>query len=335
MEESRALFSLQLAITDRCNLSCRHCYRGERAPEDAPIDRWVPVLRDFQTFCQGLGMSGVVSFTGGEPLLCPEVGVLIRLARILGMHARMATNGTLLTLEKARELKKWGLQLLQISLDGADQESHERIRGEGSFAPAIEGARNAVAAGIAVNFKATLIPGFNLDSIPDFFQLTNREKISMVSFARLIPIGNGAELGERITPAQQLAWLEEVAKQSQASPFAKADLHEPTCDRCFPGMAADIPYLCGIGESYLAIDSDGVVYPCRRMPVPIGNIFETSFASIWRHPLLDSIRKLTFAGPCGKCEILPVCKGGCRAAAYAENGDPLASDPACWVKRDL
>lgn len=317
-------FSLQLSITDRCNLTCRHCYRAEEIA-DAPVERWFPVLQQFASFAKKQGRTGIVSFTGGEPLLVPEVGVLVRLTRVLGMHARMATNGTLLTLELAQELKQWGLQLLQVSLDGPDVSTHEAIRGEGAFQAAIEGLHNAQKAGLSVNARVTLIPGVNLDRIPDFFELANREGIPFLTFSRVIPIGSG-DAFEALAPEEQLAWMEQVATLSQASPFSKADLHEPTCDRCF---LEDRPYRCGIGESYLSIDADGTVYPCRRLPQSIGNIFEQSFAEIWRHPFLEAMRARRFGEPCGSCPILEECRGGCRAAAFA-TGDPFAADPACW-----
>lgn len=317
-------FSLQVSLTDRCNLACRHCYRAALR-EDAPIERWGKVLSSFKAFSEKLGLTGIVSFTGGEPLLCEELGVLVRLVRLLGMHARLATNGLLLDAERARSLKQWGLEMVQVSLDGARPETHDSIRGTGAFEKALKGLRNAKAAGLLVNIKATMLPNGNLSEVEDYFALANREGIPTVSFGRLIPIGEGAQF-RALTSQEHFSWIEAVARESQRSPFAKGDVHEPGCDRSYLPQ----PYLCGIGENYLAIDSDGTVYPCRRLPVKIGNCFEDSFEEIWKHPLLEGVRSLDFGGACGTCELKAACRGGCRAAAMAQGGNPLASDPSCW-----
>lgn len=76
---------------------------------------------------------------------------------------------------------------------------------------------------------------------------------------------------------------------------------------------------------------DGTVYPCRRLPIPLGNVLSDGIFKIWyKSDILWNIRrKNRMTSSCGTCEDLGLC-GGCRAAAYAESGDYLAEDPLCW-----
>jgi radical SAM protein with 4Fe4S-binding SPASM domain len=79
---------------------------------------------------------------------------------------------------------------------------------------------------------------------------------------------------------------------------------------------------------------NGDVLPCRRLPIKIGNLFETTLYDIWyMSPFLWEIRNPEkLKGKCNHCEYIPICRG-CRAVAYALQGDYLAGDPQCWKEK--
>ncbi|MCG2778337.1 MAG: SPASM domain-containing protein, partial [Desulfobacterales bacterium] len=81
----------------------------------------------------------------------------------------------------------------------------------------------------------------------------------------------------------------------------------------------------------LTIMHDGTIYPCRRLPTPIGNALTDSFFKVWyTSEVLWNVRNHNnIKGKCADCELIPVCRG-CRAMAYALTGDYLAEDPQCW-----
>jgi radical SAM protein with 4Fe4S-binding SPASM domain len=86
---------------------------------------------------------------------------------------------------------------------------------------------------------------------------------------------------------------------------------------------------CVIGRDGLCIMPEGSVFPCRRFPIPIGNLMNESLKEIWESSsLLDQLRKKeNLKGRCGKCEIED-CRG-CRSLALALTTDPFAEDPHC------
>ncbi|MBS3077037.1 SPASM domain-containing protein [Candidatus Pacearchaeota archaeon] len=87
---------------------------------------------------------------------------------------------------------------------------------------------------------------------------------------------------------------------------------------------------CSVGFTGLAVLSDGTVLPCRRLPIPIGNISEGIVKLVTESPVMQELRDLTRikqGGGC--CNHANYCRG-CRAVAYAVTGDYMAKDPMCF-----
>ena len=86
---------------------------------------------------------------------------------------------------------------------------------------------------------------------------------------------------------------------------------------------------CSIGYNNIAIESNGDIYPCRRLPIVIGNVYDNDLSQVWRALLLEQLRNRdNLTGKCGDCNYRWIC-GGCRGIAYAMHKDPLAEDPGC------
>jgi MoaA/NifB/PqqE/SkfB family radical SAM enzyme len=101
-----------LIPTRRCNLACAYCNEFDHHSTPVPaadLLRRVDLLADLGT--------GIVTFSGGEPLLHPDLDLLIERIRARGMIATLITNGYLLTRERIRQLNRAGLDHLQISID--------------------------------------------------------------------------------------------------------------------------------------------------------------------------------------------------------------------------
>jgi radical SAM protein with 4Fe4S-binding SPASM domain len=329
LQPEREIFHLQLSVTNACNLQCVHCYREETKAfrDELSVEEMITLFQDFKGFVDRLGMDGVITFGGGEPLLRRDLGLLSRVAHSQGLGVRVISNGVL-SARQAESLADWGIRLVQISLDGATAEVHDRVRGQGMFARTLEGIRHLVAAGITVNLKATLMKGFNDHQIPEFFALANAIEVPVLSFGRLIPIGAGAEL-TRMTPAEYRRIYDTISEEAMRSPQTRVEFREPGFDRSMAwGRKQD--FRSSEGNRHLAIDADGTVYSSRRMGVVIGNIRRSSLDELWAHPLLVTLREGAVKGKCRSCELYAVCKGGSRAAAFATTADPLAEDPDCW-----
>jgi MoaA/NifB/PqqE/SkfB family radical SAM enzyme len=140
--------------TRRCNLKCVHCYsQSENKAYEGELstDEGLAMLEDLARF----GVP-VTLFSGGEPLVRPDLLTLIERTVALGMRAVISTNGTLITEEKAARLKAFNLSYVGVSLDGL-RDVNDRFRGvSGAFEKALAGIRNCQKAGIKVGLRFTI-----------------------------------------------------------------------------------------------------------------------------------------------------------------------------------
>ena len=89
---------------------------------------------------------------------------------------------------------------------------------------------------------------------------------------------------------------------------------------------------CGVGEAHLTILADGTVLPCRRLPLPIGQVPQQSIRDIWLNSKrLNQLRDRKRYRKCAACAYADHCMG-CPAVAFGQAGDPFAADPQCWVE---
>jgi AdoMet-dependent heme synthase len=328
-------FFLQWNITDRCNLDCSHCYRDEPVAE-LGRDELLRVLDNFEAFLGEIDRRGRVMLSGGEPLASPYLFELAEACRRKALPVRVLSNGTLIDSEAARSLADVGVQSVQVSVEGPRAE-HDNVRGTGSFESAVDGMRALRAAGLEVTLAFTLTAD-NLSSLPRVARIA-RAHADRFHVARHVPIGRGTTHGARaLTPEElhrALNWLNRRRRMWKRSgpdipmrdPLWKALLaREAGCETCVSG--------CSIGYNGICVDADASVYPCRRLPVLLGNALQTPLGDVWKHPALERLRdRDSLEGRCGRCSIRWVC-GGCRAVAAALLGYPLAEDPQCFRQVD-
>jgi radical SAM protein with 4Fe4S-binding SPASM domain len=143
---------LELQITDRCNLRCRHCYIGYTAPHELTVDQIRNVLREFEEM-QGLR----VLITGGEPLLHGDFPAINRMLPEFMLRKVLFSNGLQITATLLDELQ---VEEIQISIDGLEP-AHDSLRGKGSFRKAMDALALCIKRGFAVSV-ATMIHAGNL-----------------------------------------------------------------------------------------------------------------------------------------------------------------------------
>jgi len=127
-------------ITRRCNLSCVHCRSSStlevKDHPDFSLDEAKRVLDDIGSFAQP-----VIVLSGGEPLLRKDVFDIAAYGTEKGLRMCLATNGTLVTDEICQKIKKAGIRMVSLSLDGASAEVHDDFRNqEGAFEGTIKAA---------------------------------------------------------------------------------------------------------------------------------------------------------------------------------------------------
>lgn len=154
---------LELLITNRCNLRCRHCYVGDPHHHDLPFEKIKKALEEFEEI-QGLRLL----ISGGEPLLHPNFWAINEILRNYEFRSVLLSNGTLVTEEVAKRLK---VHEVQLSLDGM-RKGHEILRGEGTFDKVVRAIDVLKDANIKVSI-ASMIHRGNLDEfneLSDFIQ---------------------------------------------------------------------------------------------------------------------------------------------------------------------
>ena len=340
-------FYFQWHITDRCNLRCAHCYQeGYNTKSEFSLAQLKEVADEIDLTLKKWHMVGRIALTGGEPFLKKELFPLIdhlkqkKYIRKIGI----LTNGTLIdekTADKLKSLQK--LYSVQISLDGASEKTHDFIRGKGSYKKAIDSFRLLHKMGVRTRLMFT-VHKKNLQDVPELIDLAIREKIGAITVERFVPEGKGSQTKDWFLTKKEVHELYEYVSQRSDTEYKNGTpLTIWKCRSLWANIdpqrakATDVPVqvalgnMCAIGINYLTILSDGTVLPCRRLPIPIGNIKNDSIYNIWhKSKLLWEIRdKNNLKGKCNGCDLIPRCSG-CRAIAYAVTGDYLAEDPQCW-----
>jgi len=344
-------------VTRRCNLKCVHCYaqaKDEVFANELTTAEGRALIDDLAAF----GVP-VALFSGGEPLMRPDLPELAGYAVQKGMRAVISTNGTLISPEMARTLKDIGLSYVGISLDGMES-IHDRFRGaKGCFQEALSGIRNTQAAGIKVGLRFT-INRFNVGEIPAVFDLLEEMDIPRVCFYHLVYAGRGSKLvKDDLSHAESRRAVDLIIDRTR-------DLHERgkpkevlTVDN-----HADGPYLYlrllqedperakevlellqmnegnNSGRGIGCVSWDGEVHADQFWRhTSFGNVRQRPFSEIWSdtsNPLMARLKdkKRFVTGRCAGCRWLDICGGNFRVRAEAVTGDIWAPDPACYLSDD-
>jgi radical SAM protein with 4Fe4S-binding SPASM domain len=298
----------------------------------------------------------VALFSGGEPLVRPDLPDLAARAKALGMRAVLSTNGTLIEPTTAERLQRIGLSYVGVSLDGM-RPTNDRFRGVGgAFDRALAGIRNCRRAGIKVGLRFTIHRG-NAADIADIFHLIRDENIPRVCFYHLVYAGRGAALmAEDLDHDAARRVVDLIIDRT-------AELHAQGCPKevLTVDNHADGPYVYlrmlregnsraasvmellrmnrgnSSGSGIGCVSWDGSVHPDQFWRhVSLGNVRERPFSRIWTdlsHPLLARLKdkRPHVKGRCASCRFLDICGGNFRVRAEAATGDLWAPDPACYL----
>ena len=341
-------------MTRRCNLKCVHCYAQAVDPEgkdEISTEQAKQIIDDLAQYG-----APVMLFSGGEPLVRQDLTELAHYAVGKGMRAVISTNGTLITKEKAKELKDVGLSYVGISLDGGE-EVHDRFRGvSGAFKKALQGVENCQAEGLKVGLRFT-INKRNAGEIPKIFQLLNDMEIPRVCFYHLVYSGRGSELIKEDLDHQETREMldliiDETKKLFDAGKPKEVLTVDNHADGPYvylrllkenPQRAEEVYELLQFNEGNNSgrgigcISWDGSVHADQFWRNhTFGNVLEKPFSEIWDDPNIELLAKLKnkkayVKGRCASCRFLNVCAGNFRARAEAYYGDIWAPDPACYL----
>lgn len=316
--------------TNACNMYCAHCYRDAGCKADEELS-----TAEAKTLLEQIAKAGfkIMIFSGGEPLTRPDIVELVTYASSLGLRPVFGTNGTLITVDMARQLKKAGAMGMGISLDSMNAQKHDEFRRfPGAWEGAVRGMRNCREAGLPFQIHTTIMD-WNAPEIEDITDFAVREGAVAHHFFFLVPTGRAVSIEAESLRAQAYEeTLTRILKKQQEVPIEL----KPTCAPQFMriakqmGMNLRFGRGCLAGTSYCIISPKGQVQPCAYLNIPLGDVRKTPFDEIWRqNEVLQKLRTLEYQGGCGSCEYKRLC-GGCRArAAYYHEGDYMAEEPWC------
>jgi len=343
-------------ITRNCNLKCVHCYNDSgtgKVCNDATTEEATAVLDDMAAF----GVPSVL-FSGGEPLMRPDLFELLAYGGGKGLRTVISTNGTLITRAAAAKIKDRSVSYVGISLDGVG-EVNDRFRGvDGAFERAVAGIKNCQDAGVRIGLRLTLTRRNieDLDRLFDFFEANDIER---ACFYHLVPSGRGGAIAcEDLTHEQSRRAIETILARTKAFKEAGKRTDMLTVDNHVDGVyvyrkllgedaakAQNVWKLLtwnggGLNSSGVgigSIDFNGKVHADQFWGhYDIGDIHERRFSEIWsdpEEPLLKGLRNRGdyVRGRCRVCRYFAACGGALRVRADLHFGDPWAPDPACYL----
>ncbi len=331
-------FHIQWHINENCNLRCKHCYQDKYMHHGLDLDRMKKIVDNYFIAINKWGNSPEFSITGGEPLLNPNLFPLLDYIKLKDKNTRIAilTNGTLITSEIAKKIKKRGVNLVQVSLEGSTRELNDDIRGRGTYDKILRAIKVLKSEKINTSVHIVLSEK-NKKDVKNYIELAKKVGVDMLTFSNLVPFGSGEAMKDLLIAPQELKALyglinreAEKLERLHKKPVIRrtrtlwCNFDESMCNSKIGG-------LCPVGLSTLTILSDGKVMPCRRMPIIIGDLTYQNFFEIWYgSEVLWKVRDKKKIAKCGKCKFLDKC-GGCRGLAYVYFGDYLAPDPQCWL----
>jgi Fe-coproporphyrin III synthase len=348
-------------ITNRCNLSCTHCY--SKSGPGCTTEGELTTTEAFGVI-DDLADMGVplILFTGGEPLMREDIWDLARYAGNRGLKMALSTNGTLITPDIARRIKDCEIEYAGISLDGSCAETHDRFRNSpGAFEQAIRAFAACKEAGLRCGVRVTLTKE-NCRELESLVDLSRSLGASRFCLYWLVPTGRGSDSYTRLQLERHevidaLSLLYRKAKETDPAAMEFLTVDAPQdCIHLLASMEKDgsedladardllesLKGGCSAGTRVADIDAHGNIYPCQFARSPeflVGNIRDQQFSKLWSdstNPVLVRFREkqARFGGKCGNCTYRDLCGGGCRVRAHAVEGNFLAEDPFCFVEKE-
>lgn len=331
-------FYFQWHITERCNWRCKHCYHEGYSPTgELTSQQLQEVISKMEHALQAWGKKAAVSITGGEPWLRAEdVIAIINRLQDSSYFSRvdLLTNGSLLDDAACEYLaSKSIIRRVQVSLEGSSAPKNDAIRGQGAFDKIIASIRQLVKHNIKVGVMMT-IAEYNYDDVLPTLEMLSKEGVETFALERFMPTGQSVKQREKtLSPEHVKETFTKLNSWARTHTSPRALQYRPLF--CMLEDDIHVGAMCSVGENALTILHDGTILPCRRLPMPLGNILKDNLIEIWAEsPVLWQVRRPSgLNAKCGHCPDIAQCRG-CRAMALAVTGNWLASDPHCWRSVD-
>lgn len=325
-------------LTRRCNLACSHCYISagpwHTASSELSTDRCIEVVDQIIA----ANPNPMIILSGGEPLARTDLEEVAGHAVRRGATCVVGTNGTGLTAKRTASLKAAGVTGVAVSIDSLRPQYHNRFRhGDTALEETTSAVERLRDAQLDFIVQTTVTRG-NRGELAAIAEWSSARGAVSFNVYFLVQTGRGARM-----PGLSVEENEEVLKeilrleQTYRGRMLVRSKCQPALMRLAYARDPESPLLryetrCPCGVQYCRITPEGKVTPCPYLPAVAGDLTERTFSEIWSgSPVFTRLREGELSGKCGDCAYRKVC-GGCRARAYAEEGDLMASDPSCGYR---
>jgi radical SAM protein with 4Fe4S-binding SPASM domain len=337
MSSRPRLQSLIFEVTQRCNHACLHCYNVWQGSPDGGKNSYprgeLDTARTLDLLSRALEQTVCrhVTFTGGEPLLRPDLPVLLEYLRERNVETTVISNGRLLDEKTVVRLLDCGVGLFELPLLSDRREVHDELS-------ATPGAWDAVLAALA-NIRlhhgqavaAFVATQKNVADLAGTARLAFAFGVRGMMLNRFNPGGRGRQPLDELLPT-----LEQVREMLVDADAAGRQYGLPiSCSIPLQPCLVDLPQYphlnfgfcaAGTARAYYTLDPLGNLRPCNHSDLILGNLFEHTFPELVGSP---ENRAFGCALPefCRACSRAQECQGGCKAAAQVCFGSPERPDP--------
>ncbi len=332
-------------VTTACNLTCIHCHAvsGKPDPHELSTDEGKRLI---DQIAEVNGFRTLV-YTGGEPLVRPDIFDLLKHSKEAGFANIIATNGTLIDEDMAWKLKEHGVVCNAISIDASNPDIHNRVRNSPkAFDLAIRAIEATKKAGILLQINTTAME-YNMENLSDLIDFVDEHNASIMLMYQLVAVGRGEKIEKATLKKSANEHLSHLISQKQKhartiiEPVAGPQywpylLEKKGCENGFMlKFAEKVFHGCAAGRGFVYVKSNGDVWPCPFVEVNAGNVREKPFREIYEESTVFKNlrnRENMLKGVCGDCRYRTIC-GGCRGRAHAYSDDYLAEDPRCFIRK--
>lgn len=315
----------EIALTYRCNLSCRFCYAGcscKKARNSDVREMSTAQVKQVLDIIRNEAEVPSVSWTGGEPTLREDLVDLTAYAAGIGVRVNLITNGTALTEGLVGRLASRGLRSAQVSLEGPDAAIHDSLtQVSGSFERTLGGISLLRAAGLYVHTNTT-VNSVNAPHIEAIVRLISELGLDRFSMNMVIPCGSAPD--DLTVTYTEMTSLTETARQAAREAGVEFLWYSPTPYCIYNPVASRLGgKSCAACDGLLSVAPNGDVLPCSSLPRSVGNLLTTPFERVWNGRRSQYWRRKRYAHKiCRRCELFELCTGACpiywRAKGYGE-----------------
>lgn len=334
------VLKLQWHITDHCNLRCSHCYQNSYLSDDLSYNQLIGILEEYKDLLRHLNresphpVRGHITITGGEPFIREDFVDLLEVFYSLRERISFSilTNGTLIDLPMAGKLRELNASFVQVSVEGT-RGTNDAIRGPGALEKTAVALKNLVRKRIPTFISFTAHQN-NYMEFEDVARFGLDLGVTRIWSDRLIPWGKGAAMEKLILSPHQTQKFFEIMHTAHGESLRSFCKTQIAMHRALQFLVSGgTPYQCGAGHTLITIQPNGDLYPCRRMPIRIGNLLKDPLLELYcQDNLLRRLRDPSrISKGCEGCFFCKKCRGGLKCLSYAVRGDPFTADPGCWL----